>query len=121
MPSGSIHGFFRRFRGGDPVALVANIHDNDLIKNFIEGLCGCGCRVEKTTENGLLCCKIIVDGSSDAAAGEPPEAAAGRIDNYKRMVGLPDGDGENQYLHWNTSTGKWEVVTATAHTAEHAS
>jgi hypothetical protein len=86
MPSGSIHGFFKRFLPGDPVARVSNVHDNDLVKNFIEGLCGCGCRVEKTTENGLLCCKIIVDGSSDQAAGETPAMATGRIEAIQAMV-----------------------------------
>jgi hypothetical protein len=47
--------------------------------------------------------------------------AEGRIAAIAKMIGLPDGTGENQYLHWNTTTGQWEVVTATAHTLEHAS
>lgn len=81
MPHGRIFNLFRRFRAGDPTAAVANIRDLDLMKNFVEGLHGVGCRVWKDTENSLRSCRIIVDGSSDIAADETEEMA-----QYRRQA-----------------------------------
>jgi hypothetical protein len=79
--SGYIHRIFRRFKPGDPVAAVANVHDDDLIKNFIEGLHGVGCRVVKNPAGGLRDTRIIVDGTSDDGSEITADMEAARLDS----------------------------------------
>ena len=109
MAHGRIYNFFRRFRAGDPVNAIANLRDQDCMRNFIEGLHGIGCRVYKDTDGSLRNCRIIVDGSSDEESGETAEMAEARAQSMRAFV-LPAGTGENQYLHWNTEDQDWEVV-----------
>jgi len=105
--SGYIHRIFRRFKPGDPVAAVANVHDDDLIKNFIEGLHGVGCRVVKNPAGGLRDTRIIVDGTSDDGSDITADMEAARLDSLAQS--------QSQYPYGSTRW-LWGVDVLTSRT-----
>ena len=60
------HNFLRsNFVAGDPVRKTAAARQQNRVANFIKGLQGLGCRVQKDIESNLENCLIVVDGTSD--------------------------------------------------------
>lgn len=58
-------GWFKTYAPGTPVRLVANIEENNRIRNILNDIQGIGCRIVKPRDANGLGWKIVVDGGTD--------------------------------------------------------
>lgn len=58
-------GWFKEYKPGDPVRLVANVEETNRVHRILDDVQGIGCRIEKPRNANGRGWRIIVDGTSD--------------------------------------------------------